>query len=315
MKFSVIIPTYNGAKYIEETLQSISAQTFRAYETIVVDDGSIDGTPDLVHALAPKARLIQQSRTGVCGARNAGANAANGDFLAFLDQDDVWYPWALAEYAALFEQYPNAVAVGGKAALFFDSKTPDMKRLPQRTVHLFDSCRLCLESSFALPSTLAVKTHAFKECGKFQDRAIKEGGCSEEWDLCFRLSKLGSLVQTSEFVTAYRIHSANTSKTLQYNATLRYTINFESITGYWLSKCQEIGLNDRRFIRSMLANRYMIRHFDLCDQQQFWRSLPWLIRSMVIWPWKLDSLRYSTSFFRLKRLLVFPKLILRRPED
>jgi len=177
-------------------------------------------------------------------------------------------------------------------------------------VQTYDARRICLESGFTLPSALAVKKSAFESCGGFQVKAVEEGS-SEDWDICFRLGKIGVLVRTLDAVTAFRLHPGNTSKTQQYSAALRYTCDFKSITRYWVLKCHELGMN-RRSARAMFANRYMIRHFDLCDDHRYWCALIWLVRSMVVWPTKLDSYRYSTPFIRLKRLLVMPMLMFKR---
>jgi glycosyltransferase involved in cell wall biosynthesis len=310
MKFSVVIPTYNASAFLAETLQSVSGQTFAVHEIIIVDDGSIDGTSDLVRALNPKAKLIQQSRTGVCGARNAGASAASGDIVAFLDHDDVWQPWAVEVYASLFDRYSEAVAVGGGGETFSDGAVPWIEKSKSETVKIFDAKRVCLESSFVTPSSLAVKKNAFATSGGFQERAIKEGG-SEDWDICFRLGKLGALIKTSRKVVALRLHSSNTSKTMQYNNLLRYTCNHVNCTRYWMLKCHELGMEPKD-IRAMLANRYMNRHLDLCDQGFFWSSIPWLIRSIVNRPQKLDSLNYVAPHIRLKRLMVLPKIFFSR---
>lgn len=94
--FSVIVPTYNGARYLGATLDSLVAQRSVDIEVIVVDDGSTDTTLDVVaaHALAP--RVVHQANSGVAVARNRGLALARGDYVAFLDQDDLWHPDRLA---------------------------------------------------------------------------------------------------------------------------------------------------------------------------------------------------------------------------
>lgn len=90
MKISVIIPLYNTRAYIAEAVDSILAQTLRADEVIIVDDGSTDGGPDLLERYGPAVRVIRQAHAGPATALNRGVAEAAGDLLAFLDADDLW---------------------------------------------------------------------------------------------------------------------------------------------------------------------------------------------------------------------------------
>ena len=88
---SVIIPVYNGGRYLRAALESVFAQTYRPFEVIVVDDGSVDDSGDIAQSL-PGVRYMRQANQGVAAARNHGIESARGEFLAFLDQDDLWTP-------------------------------------------------------------------------------------------------------------------------------------------------------------------------------------------------------------------------------
>ena len=89
---SVIVPVNNGARFLSAALCSVKSQTLPADEIIVVDDGSSDGSADIVQREHPDAVLIRQPRAGVAAARNAGARRARCEALAFLDRDDLWLP-------------------------------------------------------------------------------------------------------------------------------------------------------------------------------------------------------------------------------
>lgn len=88
---SVIIPVYNGGRYLRAALESVFAQTYRPFEVIVVDDGSKDDSGVIAQSF-PDVRYIRQANQGVAAARNNGIEAARGEFFAFLDQDDLWTP-------------------------------------------------------------------------------------------------------------------------------------------------------------------------------------------------------------------------------
>jgi glycosyltransferase involved in cell wall biosynthesis len=94
-KFSIIIPTFNSSKYIKNTLESVINQTYKNYEIIIVDDGSIDNTKNVIYEFFKSAnnikyRLIEQKNSGAGSARNNGINNAKFDWIAFLDSDDLW---------------------------------------------------------------------------------------------------------------------------------------------------------------------------------------------------------------------------------
>ena len=93
MKFSIIVPAYNVAQYIEECIESILNQDYDNYEIIVVDDGATDETPKILDEIASKSekvRVIHQKNGGLSAARNSGIEAALGDYILFLDGDDFW---------------------------------------------------------------------------------------------------------------------------------------------------------------------------------------------------------------------------------
>jgi glycosyltransferase involved in cell wall biosynthesis len=104
---SCIVPVYNGEAYIGEALDSILAQTWRPLEIIVVDDGSTDGSAAVAEAYGAIVRVIKQANAGCAAARNAGVAAATGEFVAFLDADDLWHPEKLDRQMARFAERPD----------------------------------------------------------------------------------------------------------------------------------------------------------------------------------------------------------------
>ena len=112
MKFSVIIPLYNKAPYIASTIESVLAQTFTDFEVIVVDDGSTDGSAELVAAITDsRLRLIRRSNAGVSVARNCAITMALGEWIAFLDGDDWHHPCHLATLLVAQKKHPEADTV------------------------------------------------------------------------------------------------------------------------------------------------------------------------------------------------------------
>lgn len=106
-KVSVIIPAYNGDRYIGKAIDSVLQQSYHDYEIIVVDDGSSDHTSQIVQSYGSKVQYISQQNQGVAAARNRGLEIAQGEYIAFLDQDDFFLPNKLALQVALLKQQPS----------------------------------------------------------------------------------------------------------------------------------------------------------------------------------------------------------------
>lgn len=112
-RFSIIIPTYNRADSVTHTLESCFSQTFDDFEIVVVDDGSKDNTVEVLNAIDDaRLKVVTQDNAGPAAARNTGMDNASGDFIAFLDSDDVWYPDFLACAEKMLSDTPNQILYG-----------------------------------------------------------------------------------------------------------------------------------------------------------------------------------------------------------
>lgn len=124
-RFSVVIPAYNAAGFIARAIDSVLAQSWPAHEIMVVDDGSTDATAQVVAGYGERVRFLAQANGGVSAARNAGARAATGDWLAFLDADDWYYPDRLRWHAEWIAQDPALDFLTGD----YDYRRPDGSRI------------------------------------------------------------------------------------------------------------------------------------------------------------------------------------------
>ncbi len=122
---SVIIPVYNGERYLGAAIESVLAQGRYPIEIIVVDDGSTDQSARVAEGYHPLARLYQQAKAGPGAARNLGVAAAQGEFLAFLDADDLWSSDKLERQVALLQQQPTLDMVFGQVEQFI---SPELGR-------------------------------------------------------------------------------------------------------------------------------------------------------------------------------------------
>lgn len=110
-RVSIVMPTYNRRDTILRAIDSVRRQPFEDWELVVVDDGSTDGTKDVVAGVDPRVRLIVQENKGVAGARNTALAASRGQLISFLDSDDAWTPHHLSLTTAFFDAHPNEQAV------------------------------------------------------------------------------------------------------------------------------------------------------------------------------------------------------------
>jgi GT2 family glycosyltransferase len=120
MKVSVLIPTYNRRHYVVDAIQSVIAQDYADMEIIVVDDGSTDATDEALAPYLSRIQLIRTKNQGPAMARNVGMQAARGDYVAFLDSDDLYYPFKVRLQAHLLDEYPDIGMVYSEFSAFND---------------------------------------------------------------------------------------------------------------------------------------------------------------------------------------------------
>src|SRR3712207_5607912 len=104
-RVSVLIPTYNCARYLSRAIDSVIAQTYKDYEIIVIDDGSTDDTKQVIDRYGNSVKYSYQSNRGLSAARNASIGNSTGELIAYLDADDLWYENRLALGVAFLDQY------------------------------------------------------------------------------------------------------------------------------------------------------------------------------------------------------------------
>ena len=188
---SIVIPAYQAARWIAETLDSVLAQTFHDYEIIVVNDGSPD-TVDLERVLEPyRDRIVYlcQENRGAAGARNTAIRAARGRYIAPLDADDLWEPEFLAEQVAILEADPLLDLVYAGALVFGD--VPESGRTQMAlSVGEVTFARLVLEEFTVVHCATVARREALVRVGLFDELFRR----SENFELWLRLAKLGGRI-------------------------------------------------------------------------------------------------------------------------
>jgi glycosyltransferase involved in cell wall biosynthesis len=209
---SVVIPAFNADAFIGETIRSVLAQTRRDLEIFVVDDGSSDTTREIVAAFGPPVRLLQQQRGGPARARNAGARASAGTWLAFLDADDLWTPDKLER------QVDRAVETGAAMVVTDRINIGDRGSLPQRQSDIQpladgDIFEALLAGNFITTSTVLLRRDAFEAAGGFGEDPVLPP--AEDWDFWLRVAHDHRVAACPEPLVYYRHHRAGISRNVQ----------------------------------------------------------------------------------------------------
>ncbi|MFP2912969.1 glycosyltransferase family 2 protein [Pyxidicoccus sp. 3LFB2] len=229
--FSIVIPTYNRARLLEETLASVFAQEETDYEVLVVDDGSTDDTLETVARYGEQVRLLRQQNAGPGAARNLGIQEARGEYVAFLDSDDVWFPWTLATYRrVLREQGGPSVLLGTAASFTRPEQLAGVTREPVRVVCFADYLASAEDRTPRTACVVAVRTEALRRVGGFTSKRIN----GEDYDLLYRLGTEPGFAWVRAPVTVgYRHHGSSSSAApeLSYQGTL-YQLEQERLGRY-----------------------------------------------------------------------------------
>ena len=207
-KVSVIIPAYNSEQFIGQTLDSVFNQIYRDFEIIVVDDGSKDGTSEILSGYKDRLTYIRKGNEGLSVARNAGIAQAQGEYIAFIDHDDLWLPEKLKEQVALLESNQEAYLC------FSDAYIIDQKG--KRSGSLFAICPphkgmvflQLLKDNFIPVLTAVVRKEAFKEIGLFDPQYR----IAADWDLFLRIAKQYPVAFINRPLAEYRVHAGSFSR-------------------------------------------------------------------------------------------------------
>jgi glycosyltransferase involved in cell wall biosynthesis len=211
----VVIPAYNAKAFIENALRSAVTQTYRPQRIIVVDDGSKDGTPDIVRAFAsrtPQVRIecVEQPNAGPSAARNKGLRMVEADFVALLDADDEWLPTKLEKQLAIYQG-----ASGDEFGLVYcdyglmnsaGARIPNFGFQLNRRMRgrVWKQLRFANQIAGSASAVL-LRTQALREVGLFDETLV----CAEDWDLWLRIAERYAIDFVDEELVLLRQHTQN----------------------------------------------------------------------------------------------------------
>jgi glycosyltransferase involved in cell wall biosynthesis len=203
---SVVIPCYNQARFLEQAIESVHAQTHPSFEIIVVDDGSTDDTV-AVATRDNSVRCISQRNQGQGAARNEGLKYASGDYVVFLDSDDRLLPRALDTGLRCLAAHPEAAFVAGRC-VGIDTHGVQQRTRQDPVVERDHYLRLLATNYIWTPGTVMFRTDVVRRVGGFK-RTVSG---AEDYDLYLRIARHHSIWCHDQIVTEYRQHEQSTSR-------------------------------------------------------------------------------------------------------
>lgn len=284
MKFSVVIPLYNKAPYIANTLASVLAQSVRDFEIVVVDDGSTDGSGQTVAALSlaqtdGRLRLVRQRNAGVSVARNTGIDQARGDWVVFLDADDWQHPSFLAALLQAAQRFPAAGVLATDVLLIPHSEGawPPRWEVGSSMAHEIELIRdlptRWMQAPSLSSSSVAVKRSLLQ---RMQPCFPPGETVGEDLDLWFRLAEKTPVALVRTPLAAYRV-------ALQGSLSAAHTQ--DAVPPYLLrmrerAKSGQLLPAQRRSALRLVAQQHVTHARHAIAEGQRLLALRWLLRSL-----------------------------------
>jgi glycosyltransferase involved in cell wall biosynthesis len=295
---SVIIPSFNYAHYLPTAVSSVLAQTFRDFELVIVDDGSTDNTREVAARFSdPRVRYVHKANGGLAAARNTGIENSGGDFLAFLDADDLWLPNFLEVMLATFEPLPAEFAAVASSSQRID---------PQGAPIAFTSTAMNEEREMTardfifrnrpLSSSIVIRREAFEKCGLF-DEALRS---SEDRDMWIRITARFRFQYLKAQLVQLRRHPHNMSRDPARMTRSMATV----ISNAWRRK--DAPHSCVFFWSRVLANYLVQTGWLYHDAGMHSRAATRILLSLLCWPLPLPRRAMNEPpFFRLRALARF----------
>ncbi len=287
---SIIIPTYNCARYIGEALDSVLAQTRDDYEIIVIDDGSTDGTGDLIKNKYPMVRYFFTEQTGVSSARNLGIKMSKGDLIAFLDADDMWSPDKLEKQVAILDARPDLSMVFTEHCTFNKDKSIINKSFDKRNKLMRgDIVKNIFLNTYLTTSTVMIKKKVFDKVGLFEEQLR----AAEDDNMWMRISMEHQIDLIDEPLVHYRITEGSLSRTHR-NCIDGVKTNIDLIKAKYPDLYRRLGPRS-------INNKYYVIYFSegyyFFTNKEYDAAKVYFKKSIGFNPYKLKTYFYFLSCF------------------
>lgn len=214
-RVSILLTCYNHLRFLPEALAGVTAQTFQDFEIIAIDDGSTDGTRDWLTACdVPMTRIFNEQNLGTYGSLNVALRAATGEFVAILNDDDVWHPEKLARQVEVMDAHPH-VGIVHTDGDFIDGDTQVIPGSPLGFAfprfETGDILAGLLYENKIIASAALVRREALRSLGGFNEGYFGSG----DWEMWLRVCEQWAAGFVAEPLTRYRVHGTNASHKLE----------------------------------------------------------------------------------------------------
>ena len=299
---SIVIPAFNYAQYLGKAIDSALGQTHPHVEVVVIDDGSTDGTADLVKSYGSRVRYIYQNNSGLSAARNAGIKAARHPFVVFLDADDVLLPEMVETIMRCFAELPAGFGMVASASikqLRIDAGGGMVENAESPAIHdnhrELSASDILLKNRF-LPASAVIKKSVFERCGEF-DTTLRS---SEDRDMWIRVGRQFRIYLLDTPLVCIRKHPANMSKNSD-----RMRSNMQKVIQKAFGDRVVHPLNIP--FKLMVYSIYYFENAWMChDENRRPEAIRLMLLSLLTWPVFAAPGRFSEPlFFRIRALYRF----------
>jgi glycosyltransferase involved in cell wall biosynthesis/ubiquinone/menaquinone biosynthesis C-methylase UbiE len=289
IKVSVIIPTYNRANFVCEAINSCLNQTFRNFEIIVIDDGSTDNTKEALKRYGSSIRYVYQENQGRAEARNRGIKLAEGEYIAFLDDDDLWLPQKLERQVNFLDFRPQIslaqtfVEIIDAQGNLLKGATEEQLQLYKKAVKADYTYEAMSRSCIMLISTVIVRRECFDKVGFFDP----DTESFEDWDFYLRFALKYNIGTIPEFLTRFRRHRKHTTMGEFTHGRIKTLMKHLALLDSGMSIPLIKRIRHNFYLN--LANAYYI-------DRQWKMSREYLLKVIKLKPWALFQGRLVMHF-------------------
>ncbi len=278
---SIIIPAYNAKLYIAETINSIISQTYQNWELILVNDGSKDNTAEIIHSFLKDKRIQYhfQENAGVSVARNYGYSFSSGQYVAFLDADDLWLPHRIEKMVDKFQDEVSIGLVHSYMQVIDEHSQLQNGVYKGKEGHILESLLLWEGCNIPAPSSILVKRDVVEKIGGFD----KDLSTAADQEFFFRVANLYKVGMCKEVLGLYRVHGNNMHQNVS-------NMEKDHIRAY--QKAKNYGLfKSKRFQRNCFSNLYLILAGSWwVNGNNKLRSINFMIKAILQYPPNISKL-------------------------